>query len=114
MQQMLGEAPVHPAWTRVAQLVNAIRRLSRYETKIAQVVCGALHGSIEGTEDWYSAAVQLQRCAPALLNICKQTGFWDTAVPVLVHERRGPVTFYVMGPRATGEGGCEDCSFQTL
>ena len=75
---------------------------------------GALHRPIEGTKDWYRVAVQLQRRSPAFLNICKQAGFRGSAVLVLVHERRDPVTLYVIGPRSSGEGGCEDCAFQTL
>ena len=76
-------------------------------------MCGALHRPIEGTKDWYRVAVQLQRRPPAFLNICNQAGFCVT-VPVLVHERRDSVRFYVLRPGVSGEAGCEDCAFQTL
>ena len=114
MEKEFRQASMLPAWTCVAQLVYAIRCLSRNEAKITQVMCGALHGSIEGTTNWYCVGVQLQRRPPAFLNICNQAGFWGTAVLVLVHERRDPVTLYVIGPRSSGEGGCEYCAFQTL
>ena len=99
MQQMLPHYPVYPAWTRIPKLMYAIRCLSRNEAKITQVMRGALHRAIEGTEDWYRVGVQLQGRPPAFLNICNQAGFCVTVL-VLVHKRWDSVTFYVLGPGA--------------
>ena len=105
---------VCPAWSCIAQLVYAIRCLSRNEAKIAQVMRGALHRPIEGAKDWYRVAVELQRSVSAFLHVRDHAGFWGAAVPVLVYEGWDSVTFYVLRPGAPGEGGCEDCTLQTL
>ena len=113
MQQMLAHDLVMPSRPSIAELVYTVRCLFRNEAKITQVMCRALHRSIEWTTNWYGIGVELQGHPPAFLNICDQAGFGVT-VSVLVHQRRDSVTLYILRPGSLGKRRCTNNAFKAL